>query len=218
MEIREIELSQIKPAEYNPRKDLRPGDVEFEKLKNSIKEFGVVQLLVWNERTGNLIGGHQTYKVLDYLGWDTAQFAVVDIPEEKEKVLNIALNKISGEWDEDKLYSLLQDMNYSEIDLAGFEKLEVEELFDDFEVDDDIEMKEEKTVPDMELKSFEHWDYVVLVFKDQRDWLKAMNLFDIEKVDGSLVRARKEIGLGRVIDGKELFQLVGDEENNNQQG
>lgn len=218
MEVKEMKLSEVNPAEYNPRVDLRKGDVEYEKLKHSIEEFGVVQLLVWNKRTGNLVGGHQTYKVLKDLGRETAQFAVIDIPIEKEKILNIGLNKISGDWDKEKLYELLQDMNYSEIDLAGFEKLEIEEMEFEKEKDDDIPLQEEKEVKGMEIKSFEHHDYVVLVFKDQRDWLHAMNLFDIEKVDGSLSRSNKKIGLGRVIDGKELFRLIESEEDNSQQG
>ena len=54
MDIRTIPLKQITPALYNPRKDLKPGDAEYEKLKRSIEEFGCVDPLIWNEQTGNL--------------------------------------------------------------------------------------------------------------------------------------------------------------------
>ncbi|HEM2242632.1 TPA: ParB N-terminal domain-containing protein, partial [Listeria monocytogenes] len=64
MNIQEIEVSKINPAAYNPRIDLMPGDLEYEKLKKSIEEFGYIDPLIWNERTGNLVGGHQRYKIL----------------------------------------------------------------------------------------------------------------------------------------------------------
>jgi len=64
LEIRRISLLKINPAPYNPRKDLKPGDPEYEKLKRSMDEFGIADPLVWNERTGNLIGGHQRYKII----------------------------------------------------------------------------------------------------------------------------------------------------------
>jgi ParB-like chromosome segregation protein Spo0J len=62
--IKEIPLGDINPARYNPRLDLRPGDPDYEKLKRSLEEFDCVEPLVWNERTGNLVGGHQRLKVL----------------------------------------------------------------------------------------------------------------------------------------------------------
>nr|WP_281242048.1 ParB N-terminal domain-containing protein [Marininema mesophilum] len=55
--------SKINPASYNPRKNLKPGDDEYEKLKRSINHFGYIEPLVWNSRTGNLVGGHQRLKI-----------------------------------------------------------------------------------------------------------------------------------------------------------
>ena len=60
MHIQKIPFSKVNPAPYNPRIDLQPEDPEYKKLEKSIEEFGLVQLLVWNKRTGNLVGGHQT--------------------------------------------------------------------------------------------------------------------------------------------------------------
>jgi ParB-like chromosome segregation protein Spo0J len=59
-----IPAAQLNPAKYNPRKDLKPGDAEYEKLLRSVKEFGYVEPVIWNERTGNIVGGHQRFKVL----------------------------------------------------------------------------------------------------------------------------------------------------------
>ena len=68
MNIQKIPISQSQPATYNPRKDLKPGDPEYEKVKRSIQEFDLVEPLVWNKRTGNLVGGHQRLKVLQEMG------------------------------------------------------------------------------------------------------------------------------------------------------
>jgi len=65
MEILNIAIKDINPAPYNPRKDLRPGDPEYENIKQSILEFDMVEPLVWNKQTGNLVGGHQRLKVLE---------------------------------------------------------------------------------------------------------------------------------------------------------
>ncbi len=147
MELRKIGISELKAAKYNPRKDLKPGDPEFEKLKRSIQEFGYVEPVIWNSRTGNVVGGHQRLKVLKSLGITEVDCVVLDIDEPKEKALNIALNKISGDWDLPLLNDLLKDINSSGFDvtLTGFEMAEVSELFrgdlienvkeDDFNVD-----------------------------------------------------------------------------------
>jgi ParB-like chromosome segregation protein Spo0J len=90
MEIREIPITEIKPAPYNPRKDLKPGDPEYEKLRQSISHFGEVEPVVWNQRTGNLVGGHQRLKILKERGDKTVQAVIVNLDESEEKALNIA--------------------------------------------------------------------------------------------------------------------------------
>ena len=64
MNIQKVSVSKINPAAYNPRGDLKPGDKDYEKLKDSINTFGYVEPLVWNSKTGNLVGGHQRLKIL----------------------------------------------------------------------------------------------------------------------------------------------------------
>ena len=103
-------LSELKPAEYNPRKKLKPGDKEYEKIKNSIEEFGFADPLVVNADM-TIIGGHQRLTVAMDLGYTEVPCAVVDIDKVREKALNIALNKITGAWDENLLADLLKDIS-----------------------------------------------------------------------------------------------------------
>lgn len=131
MNIEKISVGELKAASYNPRKDLKPGDAEYEKLKRSIQEFGYVEPVIWNKRTGTVVGGHQRLKVMKDLGYEEVDCVVVDLDEQKEKALNIALNKISGEWDEGLLASLLKDLdnNGYDITFTGFDLAEAQELF-----------------------------------------------------------------------------------------
>lgn len=133
MNIQKIPVNKINPAAYNPRVDLQPGDPDYEKLKRSIDTFGYVEPLVWNSRTGNLVGGHQRFKILLGQGVKDVDVSVVDLDFEKEKALNIALNKIGGDWDREKLGTLLDElikMPDFDVTLSGFDIPEINELFD----------------------------------------------------------------------------------------
>lgn len=131
MQIEKMDISRLNPAEYNPRKDLKPGDSEYEKLKRSMEQFGYVEPVVWNKSTGKVISGHQRLKILVDMGKKEVDCVVVEMDEEKEKALNIALNKINGEWDNDKLAMLISDLQGSDFDvsLTGFEEDEIADLF-----------------------------------------------------------------------------------------
>lgn len=130
MRIERMPIGAVSPAVYNPRKDLRPGDPEFEKLRRSITEFGLVEPLVFNERTGRLVGGHQRLKVLRALGETEVNVSIVDLDEDQERALNLALNKVQGDWDEEKLAALLAELDAHGFDLSvtGFDELEIEGL------------------------------------------------------------------------------------------
>ena len=131
MQIEKIDISKLNPAKYNPRKDLKPGDAEYEKLKRSMEEFGYVEPIIWNKKTGNIVGGHQRFKIFVDMNKKEVDCVVVEMDEEKEKALNIALNKINGEWDNDKLAMLISDLQGSDFDvsLTGFEEDEIADLF-----------------------------------------------------------------------------------------
>ena len=149
MVIQTLPVDKLVPADYNPRKDLKPGDPEYEKLKRSITEFGYVEPVLWNKTTGHVVGGHQRLKVLIDTGVTEVECVVVEMSEEKEKALNVALNKISGEWDKDKLSLLIADLQGADFDvsLTGFDAVEIDKLLnsgmdaedDDFDVDAELE-------------------------------------------------------------------------------
>ncbi len=150
MRIQRIKAERLNPAAYNPRKDLKPGDKEYEKLKRSIEEFGCVELIVWNKRTGNVVSGHQRLKILLEYGHTEIDCVVVDLDEQREKALNIALNKIQGEWDENKLAEVMADLDAGAFDvsLTGFDAAEIDELLNKFyakeAVQDDFDVDREK--------------------------------------------------------------------------
>ena len=123
MEIQKIPVSRLNPAAYNPRVELKSGDKEYEKLKRSIAEFGYVEPVIWNRQTGNVVGGHQRLTVMKDLGMTEIDCVVVDMDLQREKALNIALNKIQGEWDETKLAAIMADFDAESFDvsLTGFD-------------------------------------------------------------------------------------------------
>ena len=151
MLIEKKNTADLLPADYNPRKDLKPGDADYEKLKRSIEQFGYVEPVIWNKTTGRVVGGHQRLKVLMDMGITEVECVVVEMDESQEKALNIALNKISGDWDKDKLALLIADLQGADFDvsLTGFEPAEIDDLFkdtlkdgikdDEFDVDTELQ-------------------------------------------------------------------------------
>ena len=131
MIIRKVPVTDINPAEYNPRKDLKPGDPAYEKLKRSMTEFGYVEPIIWNEETGNIVGGHQRYKVLVAEGHTEVECVIVKMSPEREKALNVALNKVTGDWEFEALADLIKDLEAQDFDvtLTGFDAAEIEDLF-----------------------------------------------------------------------------------------
>ncbi|MCM8797652.1 MAG: DNA modification methylase [Candidatus Omnitrophica bacterium] len=133
MEIRKIPISQINIAKYNPRKDLQEHDPAYKRIENSIATYGLVDPLIWNQRSGNLVGGYQRIKILIKKGVKEVEVSVVDLDPEQEKALNLALNKVQGEWDYESLASLLQEMTSFpsfKIETTGFTSAELSSLLD----------------------------------------------------------------------------------------
>lgn len=128
-EQRIIQISMLKPAEYNPRVTLKPGDAEYEKIKRSIQKFGFADPVVVNSDM-TIIGGHQRVNVATDLGYTEVPCAVVDLNKNDEKALNVALNKITGRTDAAKLAQLLQGLSIGGYDatVTGYTQKECDAL------------------------------------------------------------------------------------------
>lgn len=148
-------LADLRPAEYNPRKKLTPEDPEYIQIRNSINEFGYADPIVINS-DGTIIKGHQRCTVMMDLGYTEAEVIVLDIPDKaKEKALNIALNKITGKWDNAILKDLLVELDLEGYDFSvtGFQRTDLEDLIQQLDIppeanDDDFD-------PDKEAKEIE---------------------------------------------------------------
>ena len=127
-------VDEVNPAEYNPR---TINDEEFGKLKKGLAEFGIVDPLIVN-KDGTLIGGHQRLRAAKELGWMEIPAVVLDLDKRKEKALNLALNKLRGEWDYGKLTSLLREFDEItdfDMELTGFDVIEATEITELMDVD-----------------------------------------------------------------------------------
>ena len=167
MQIERKKISDLNRATYNPRIDLIPGDPEYENLRRSIATYGMLIPVVWNKQTNNVVGGHQRLTVLENEGETEVDVSVVDLDPMQERQLNIALNKIEGGWDEEKLGALLAELG-DDATLTGFNQQEIDSLTTDIDslIDGD-------TV-DEELRAIEELFNVSLTFdKADQEELKA---------------------------------------------
>jgi hypothetical protein len=177
MNTKVMAIADIIPAGYNPRVQLKRGDTQFEALRNSIERFGLVEPLIVNSRNNVLIGGHQRLSVLKENGVTETEVILVDLDEQKEKALNLALNKIDGEWDFDKLDDLLEGLEKDDIRYTGFTEEEVfgayqEDYFEDLPEEPSKSTSEKEKTPQEPSDSF----VIYLSFPDKEsadEWLKA---------------------------------------------
>jgi len=131
LKIEYIPIKDLKPSKYNPRKMLNE---DLEKLKNSIKKFGFLEPIIINKNL-QIIGGHQRIKAAESLGMEKVPCIIVNLDEKKEKILNLALNRIVGTWDEEKLIKLIGEINdYPDIYLTGFDKQELDLLTVEYQI------------------------------------------------------------------------------------
>lgn len=150
MKTQKMTLNEIQPAEYNPRKTLAPGNPEWEALKGSVEDFGLVEPLVVNTRGGRniLVGGHQRYNVLKATGAEETEVVVVDLEEKAEKQLNLALNRIEGMWDYEKLEVLFEELSTEEILRTGFSQEEISDILKDYDFEGDGDGGEDRQPED----------------------------------------------------------------------
>lgn len=129
LERRRVPIAQLNPAPYNPRVRLRPGSAKYEELKASLLEFGEAGGIVWNEESGNLVGGHQRYWILvDDLGVDEIEVVVVRLDEQRERVLNLRLNKPASDWDTELLPEAYRQIDEEIRWLTGFQDAEINDI------------------------------------------------------------------------------------------
>lgn len=198
MNIQEMEIKKLKPYPNNPRNN----KASVTKVANSIKEFGFKVPIVIDSKNV-IVAGHTRWLAAQTLGLDQVPVIVADdLTEEQVRAFRLADNKV-GETSEWLMPSL------------ELELLELKDFFDmpsfGFEVgieDEGKENSKSQTVYEqMELKAFEHWDYLVFVFDNQMDWLNIVSHFGIEKVNAGYGDIKK-VGVGRVVKGKRLLEAI----------
>ncbi len=167
MQIERKKIRDMDRAAYNPRIELIPGDTEYENLRRSITTYGLIIPVVWNKRTNRVVSGHQRITVLENEGETEVDVSVVDLDEMQERQLNVALNKVEGDWDEEKLGDLLAELGENAT-LTGFTRQEIDSLTND------IDSLIDSDTVDKELKAIEELFNVSLTFdKADQEELKA---------------------------------------------
>lgn len=205
--VRRMQLSKLKPADWNPRKI---SHAELEKLRTSLESFGVPVPIVWNERSGTTVGGHQRVKALLLNGVAETDVIVVNLDEVREKQLNLALNRISGDWDDDLLREVFKCLQSdgAEISLTGFDDDEIADLFkeDTKEIKGEIELGPEL---------LEEHNILILHFDNEMDWRAAIETFGLQKVTDRIGQAARKptgavgrSGLNTVIAGAEVLRMI----------
>lgn len=198
MNIVEKKVEELVPYERNPR--VNEGAVN--SVAESIKNFGFKVPIVIDSNNV-IIAGHTRLKAAKQLGMDTVPCIVADdLNEEQIKAFRLADNKV-GElafWDEGLLELELFDIKNIDMSNFGFE------LPDDVDGVKEAEEKQNR-FEKMELRAFEHYDYLVFVFDNTMDWLNVANEFGLKKVDAGYGKTKK-VGIGRVLRGKELVKRI----------
>jgi ParB-like chromosome segregation protein Spo0J len=133
MRLERIGIERLVAAPYNPRKELKPGSARRKRLEKSLAEFDLVQPIVWNERTGHIVGGHQRVAILRQRGVQEVDVAVVSLDPAREKALNIALNndQVGSDWDISRLQTVVGELGLDptfDLTLTGFDDRTLREL------------------------------------------------------------------------------------------
>lgn len=199
MNVVNVKISDLNPAEYNPRELTKK---QHDDLKSSLEIFGMVEPIVVNShptRKNIVVGGHQRLRVWSALGNDTIPCAYVNCDLQKEKQLNIRLNRNGGQWDWDLLAN-----NFDAEELVKWG-------FDADEVLQDLLDEDEDEKPEVEFSEYigESHNYVVLTFDNDVDWLAAQTHFDLKSVHSKRQNGKEWAkGIGRVIRGTDYLQKI----------
>jgi len=136
MKLVKKKISELKTAPYNPRIDIKEDKKFYEKLHKSIQQFGYVEPIIWNKQTSNIVGGNQRLQILKDNNTKEVEVVEVDLSIDDEKALNIALNKVTGDWDYEKLNMVLKELSDHDylMDLTGFDSKEIDSIIDQFRI------------------------------------------------------------------------------------
>ena len=193
MKTKEIEISKLKPAEYNPR---QISKMQYNDQKDSGETFGLVDPIILNKDM-TVIGGHQRLKVCKDLNYDKISCVVLDLSKEQERELNIRLNKSGGEFDMDALANYF---DVEELTDWGFKHVELGLNIDKIDEEPEIEFSEYLD---------ESHNYVVLLFDNDVDWLSAQTHFDLKSVYSKRANGKPwSKGIGRVINGASYLKKL----------
>ena len=201
MKVKEYATAKLIAAEYNPRKLSKKAE---QQLTDSLKRFGFVDPIIINvnaERQNIVIGGHQRLKIAKKLGFKKVPCVELDLSLEKEKELNIRLNKNSGAFDDEVLKEYF---NAEDLSAWGFDDKEIQF----FNVDD--EQNEDKE-PEVEFSEYlqETNQYIVLLFDNEVDWVSAQTHVDLKTVKSKRRNGSEwSRGIGRVIKGAEYLARI----------
>lgn len=205
--IQRMSVAQLKPADWNPRK---MPHAELEKLRRSVETFGMLQPIIWNKRSKRVVGGHQRVKVLLANHCAETDVVVVDLDDTLEKQLNIALNRIHGDWDDNLLHDLLKDLQAQGADLAltGFDDDEIADMFKE-------NTKEVKGEIELGPELLEEHNILILYFDNEMDWRTAIETFGLKKVTDRIGQAARKpngqvgrSGLNTVISGADVLRMI----------
>lgn len=171
IEVKEMPIKDLKFAPYNPRKI---SEQQMKALKLSIEKNGLVNPIIWNKKTGFVVGGNQRLAALIDLEYEKTWVAVIDVSEEREKAINLALNKISGDWDYEMLKDMFQSISEDDWEMTGFQPSEISILNAD---DLDFDLSDFKeTAQEMEGQAKDIRGYIVyLTFSEKEEanrWLE----------------------------------------------
>ena len=193
----EMRAGDIKTGFGNPRKISKK---KAEELERSLEAFGNFGVFVIDEED-NIIAGNQRLSIISKSDPDTLVLCkrLIGYSESEKRAINIKDNTHAGEWDLDILADWTAALNM------------------DLGLDLENENPDDRNIPDMELKAFEHWDYIVFVFNNQPDWLNVLNRFKVGKVNAGNGTTKK-IGIGRVIHGSRLLEALRHTDTDTEQG
>jgi hypothetical protein len=202
-----VDPATLKPNPANPN---RHSAHQIQILAAIIQEQGWRAPITVSKRSGLIVRGHGRLEAALLMGCDKVPVDEQDYANEAEELADLlADNRLSelAELDEADLKKVIEKLREADpsfdVELTGFMEDEIAKLFAEEDVEDALE-----TIPRMECQAFEHHDYLVFMFHDLRDWMLALQGMGVVEVDYSISRTSKRIGIGRVLNGKRLLQLL----------